>query len=49
MSPAKRYRAILAAVARLFVWPCAHPIELREDQGLRCASCDLPVLPRGSP
>lgn len=47
-SPAQRHRAILKAFARLFLWPCAHALELRDDHGLRCASCDAPVLRRST-
>lgn len=48
ISPTAQHRAIVAALLRLFAWPCDHAIELREEKtgDLRCACCDARVLRR---
>ena len=45
-SPTTRYREIVAAFLASFERPCGCPIDLREDDGLRCSSCDALFVAR---
>ena len=47
-SPTVRHREIVAAFLEAFERPCGCPIDLREDDGLRCSACDRRFVLRGA-
>ena len=40
ISPTAQYHALVARFLAVFRRPCACPLDLRQDRGLRCASCN---------